>query len=65
MTKENAEAHSALKNLKALLDRGEISYDAAKAQAQPHLETLNKTVRKISREYGVTFKPLTFISVMR
>jgi cupin superfamily acireductone dioxygenase involved in methionine salvage len=65
MTRENQYAHSELETIKVLLNRGEISYDEAKAQAQPHIETLNKTVKEISREYGVTFKPLTFISVMR
>jgi hypothetical protein len=65
MTKENAGAYIALRSIKSRLEIGKISYDDAKEQARPHLETLNKTVRKISRDHGVAFKPLTFISVIR
>ena len=65
MTKENAAAYKAIKQIKLKMLFSNLPYEKAKEEAQPHLETLNRTGRKIAREYGVAYKPLTFSLVMR
>lgn len=45
--------------------RGEIDLDQAKAKVEPLLKEMNEKAKAIAKEYGKSYKPLTFGYVFR
>lgn len=54
-----------IENIRAQYQHGYITLDEAKEQVMPLLDTMNASGRKIAKEFGRTFKPLTFSYVFR
>lgn len=54
-----------IENIKAELINGIISYDDAKAKAQPVIDELNRKAREIAKKYGKKHHNFTFAGLMR
>lgn len=64
MSHQVEQALEALNAIRSKLQRGMIEYDAAKAEAQPHLEVLNARGREIAKEHKQPYYQLTFSCFM-
>lgn len=56
---------NALQEIRCKMLRGLISYDEAKAEAQPIIDEMNKKGREVAKKYKQKFKGFTFSSLMR
>ena len=45
--------------------RGEITLEQAKALVQPYLDDMNASGKRIAKQFGKKFKPLTFGYIFR
>ena len=54
-----------LNNIKMWLCQGAISYDDAKAMAEPHIKTFNEKSAEIAMKHGAKAREITFASFMR
>ena len=54
-----------LERIKAEMLNGLLSYDQAKAKAQPILDAMNAHGKAIAKKYGKKFQVFTFAAVMR
>lgn len=51
--------------IKSALDKGLITYEEAKEQAQPIIDIMNTEGKSIAKAHGMKYKPVSFISLMR
>lgn len=51
--------------IRLALNKGLLSYDVAKTQAEPIIEEMNRRGREIAQKHGKSFRPFSFISLMR
>lgn len=54
-----------INDLRYRLLNGEITYEQARAEAQPIIDRMNARGAEIARESGMRFKPLNFSYLMR
>lgn len=47
------------------MKRGALSYEKAKIMTKPYLDTINKEVRKMARQYSVPAKEIRFHDLNR
>ena len=59
------QASERLLEIKHLLNTGGMTYEEAKACAAGPLETLNEEMARISKEYGMRPRRVSFIGFMR
>lgn len=45
--------------------RGILSYDEARAKAEPIIDEMNRRGREIAKKYGKSFRPFSFAALMR
>ena len=56
---------NAIEYIRFKMVKGLITYDEAKAEAQPIIDEMNKKGLEIAEKYGKKFKGFTFSSLMR
>lgn len=44
---------------------GALTYDEAKAEAQPYIDAMNKRMKELAKENKVSFKRVTFAGIAR
>lgn len=54
-----------LGDIKARLSVGDISYDQAKAEAEPIIAEINKKAVELGKKYGVKPQLVSFAALMR
>lgn len=59
------EYRAKLQFIKGKMLRGEISYDEAKAEANPIIKEMNERSAVIAKEFGQRHKPFSFNYLMR
>ena len=59
------EYRAKIEHIRAMYQNGYIKLDEAKAEVTPLLDNMNAIGRRIAKEHGKTFKPLTFGYVFR
>jgi len=64
MTKEAHENRNAIEGIRQRLNVGAITYDEAKAEAQPTIDRMNEVAYQIADDFGTTHTPFTFSSLM-
>jgi polyhydroxyalkanoate synthesis regulator phasin len=60
-----AENREKLYGIRRRMLRGEISYEAAKAEAQPLIDAINKKNAEIAKKHGKRAGKISFAAVMR
>lgn len=60
-----AEIRFLVQSIRARYQHGEITLDQAKAEVQPLLDEMNASGKRIAKEFGKKFKPLTFGYIFR
>lgn len=64
-TNRGAEIRFLIQEIRGRYQRGVITLKDAKTEVQPLLDEMNATGRRIAKEYGRKFHPLTFSYVFR
>lgn len=60
-----AEIRFLIQNIRGKYQNGDITLVEAKAEVQPLLDEMNASGKRIAKEYGKKFNPLTFGYVFR
>lgn len=55
---------TAIRNIKAGIKTGALSYDTAKKMARPYISEMNRRGAIIAKEHGKRFIPFTFTKIM-
>ena len=59
------EYRNQIQNIRSKMLSGVLTYDEAKAEAQPIIDEMNELGRKIAAKYGKKHTNFTFASLMR
>ncbi len=59
------QARDKIQFIKAEFMAGGITYDEAKAKAQPVIDEMNLVAKRVAKEHGMRHKPISFINVFR
>lgn len=54
-----------LAEIRALLLKGAIDFDEARAKAKPIIDAMNERGKEIAKSHGMKYKPITFTGIMR
>lgn len=52
-------------SIRADMARGVLTYDEARAKAQPVIDEMNRVAREITKKHGKKHQDFSFISLMR
>lgn len=59
------EIRAQVQMIRARYQHGEITLDQAQAEVQPYLDEMNASGKRIAKEFGKKFRPLTFGYIFR
>ncbi|MSU74827.1 hypothetical protein EXS57_03595 [Candidatus Kaiserbacteria bacterium] len=65
MTPEAHANRAKIGEIRTKLLLGAVTYDEARDLAEPYIQRMNKRGIKISKKFGLKFKPIIFRSLMR
>lgn len=65
MRKEVLDALEKAHEARHLLRRGKISLEEAKSRCEPYIKMVNEGGKRLSKEYGNSYKPVSVTSFLR